>query len=111
MNEPFRSGQGNLQTGRPQLAFEILLHLYALAGVMVLLRLLLRLMHVDHRLWIGATVYRFTDVAVQPLAMLPGGKREMIGGATLPDLTLVALFLLLPLGAAAMGNRRPGSIS
>lgn len=106
MHEPFRPKQGNLETARPQLALEILLHLYALAGVAVLLRLLLRLLNVDHRLWIGATVYRFTDVVARPLGRLPGGDREVIGGATLPDLTLVALLILLPLGAAALAGQR-----
>ncbi len=106
MREPFRPRQGNVQTARPQLALEIFLHLYAFAGVAVLLRLLLRLLHVDHRLWIGATIYRFTDVIAGPLSRLPGGEREVIGGATLPDLTLVALFILLPLGAAGLADQR-----
>lgn len=106
VHEPFRPAQGNLQTARPQLALEILLHIYAFAGVVVLLRLLLRLLHVDHQLWIGATVYRFTDVVARPLGRLPGGEREVIGGATLPDLTLVALLILLPLGAVALADQR-----
>ncbi len=111
MHEPFRMKQGNVQTARPQLALEILLHLYAFIGVVVLLRLLLRLLDITHRLWIGATIYRFTDVVARPLGRLPGGDREVIGGATLPDLTLVALLILLPLGAAALTDqrRRPSS--
>ncbi len=111
MHEPFRMKQGNVQTARPQLALEILLHLYAFIGVVVLLRLLLRLLDINHRLWIGATIYRFTDVVARPLGRLPGGDREVIGGATLPDLTLVALLILLPLGAAALTDqrRRPSS--
>ncbi len=106
MHEPFRMKQGNVQTARPQLALEILLHLYAFIGVVVLLRLLLRLLDITHRLWIGATIYRFTDVVARPLGRLPGGDREVIGGATLPDLTLVALLILLPLGAAALTDQR-----
>ena len=106
MHEPFRPQRGNVQGDRPQLALEILLHLYAFAGVAVLLRLLLRLLDVDRRLWIGATVYRFTDVVASPLSRLPGGDREIIGGATLPDLTLVALLILLPLGVAARAGQR-----
>ncbi len=106
MHEPFRPKQGNLEPDRPQLAIEILLHLYAFIGVVVVLRLLLRLLHVNHQLWIGATVYRFTDVVARPLGRLPGGDREVLGGATLPDLTLVALLVLLPLGAAALADQR-----
>ncbi|MDP9470088.1 MAG: hypothetical protein M3Q71_05385 [Chloroflexota bacterium] len=111
MHEPFRMKQGNVQTARPQLALEILLHLYAFIGVVVLLRLLLRLLDINHRLWIGATIYRFTDVVARPLGRLPGGDREVIGGATLPDLTLVALLILLPLGAAALTDQRRRPLS
>lgn len=94
---------------RPQLATEILLHLFAIGVVLALARLLMRAMGITEWLWLGARIYRFTDPLVWPLNNLPGAGRALIGDATLPDVTLVALFLLVPLGLMARSPRRDGS--
>ena len=85
------------EEARPQLATEVLLNLYVLACVAALARLLLRIMAIDDRLWIGSTVYRLTNPVVWPLAQLPGAGRTLLGEATLPDLTLIAVLILIPL--------------
>ncbi|HET7093071.1 MAG TPA: hypothetical protein VFI22_06330, partial [Thermomicrobiales bacterium] len=61
----------------------------------LLLRLLLRLVGVDPRAWSRATVDHLTTPFVWPLALLPGGRRPLLGDATLPDLTVIAVCLLL----------------
>ncbi|HEU0113529.1 MAG TPA: hypothetical protein VFQ80_02595 [Thermomicrobiales bacterium] len=90
---------------RPQLAAELLLTLFAIVFAALLLRLTLRLFGVDARAWSRATVDRLTFPFVWPLAQLPGGRQPLLGDATLPDVTVVAIcvLLLLVLGA---GRRR-----
>src|ERR687896_778946 len=96
-------------TGRSQLALELALLLYAAAVALVLARIVLLALGVDHRLWIGRRFYRFTDPIVDALARLPGAERTFVGDVTLPDLTLVALLALVPLGMVARARRLAGS--
>lgn len=91
---------------RSQIALELCLNLYALLGVAIFARCLLLALGVDRRLWIGALVYRATDLLALPLTLLPGASRTLIGDAALPDLTLLALLVLVPLGALALAPRR-----
>ena len=103
--EPPRLRRGSSQVIRSQLALELALNAYAVVGAAMVIRVLLLVLRVDDRLWIGATAYRFTDPLVWPLTLLPGADREVIGAATLPDFTLLALLALIPLGLAARGGR------
>ena len=107
MRDPLGLGRGGPLVVRSQLAMEIALNVVALAGGAVLVRALLRALGVDHRVWIGATVYRFTDPVVAAFALLPGGDRRLIGDATLADVTLVALLALVPLALLARAKRPP----
>lgn len=102
-----RPRPGAPQVVRSQIALELCLNLYALLGVAILARCLLLALGVDRRLWIGALVYRATDLLALPLTLLPGASRTLIGDAALPDLTLLALLVLVPLGALARAPRRP----
>jgi hypothetical protein len=100
--QPTRRSSRRIQ---PQLALEALLTAFALVFAALLLRLVLRLAAVNERAWTRATVDHLTAPFVWPLAHLPGGRRPIIGDATLPDLTVVAIcvLLLLILGS---GRRR-----
>jgi hypothetical protein len=91
--------------GRSQVALELALLVYAMISTLVIVRIVLLALGVDHRLWIGATFYRFTDPFVDVLARLPGADRSFVGGVTLPDLTLLALVALVPLAMIARGRR------
>ena len=93
--------------GRSQIALELAILAYASFATLVVARLILRGLGVDHRLWIGRTIYRFTDTIVDGLARLPGADRTFAGDVTLPDLTLAALVALVPLGMIARGRRQP----
>ncbi|HET7091964.1 MAG TPA: hypothetical protein VFI22_00750 [Thermomicrobiales bacterium] len=93
------------RTVRPQLAAEVLLTLFAVVFAALLLRLALRLAGIDARAWSRATVDHLTAPFVWPLAQLPGARRPLLGEATLPDLTVVAICVLLLL-AIGSGRRR-----
>lgn len=83
-----------------QIALEIIIHLYALFCVLVVARIVLHVGTVDSRVWIGRLVYRFTDPLVKPFQLLPGADRQLIGTVTLPDLTILAIAILIPLGVS-----------
>ena len=88
-----------------QLAAEVLLTLFAVIFAALVLRLLLHLFGVGEAVWSRAVIDRVTTPFVWPLAHLPGGKRPLLVDATLPDLTAVALCVLILL-ALGSGRRR-----
>ena len=102
-----RPRRGTPQVARSQVALELVLNLYALLGVAIVARCLLLAIGVDRRLWIGALVYRLTDPLALPLTLLPGASRRLIGDLALPDVTLLAVLVLVPLGVLARGQRGP----
>lgn len=93
--------------GRSELALNLALLVYAGAAALVIVRLILLALAIDHRLWIGATMLRYTDPFVDLLARLPGGDRALLSDVTLADLTLVGLLTLVPIGIIARGRRTP----
>ena len=105
MIEPPRLRRGNAQVVRSQLALELALNAYAVLGALILVRLALLLLGVDDRVWVGRTIYGVTDPFVWPLTLLPGADRAPLNDATLPDLTMAALVVLVPLGLIARGRR------
>jgi hypothetical protein len=107
--EPFGTKQAQPFAGRSQIAVELALFVYAVIAALVLIRLTLLLLYVDHRLWIGRTFYRYTDPIVNLLGRLPGADRTIIRDVTLPDLTLLALVTLVPLAMIARGRRDTAS--
>ncbi|HEV2528599.1 MAG TPA: hypothetical protein VGT61_09140 [Thermomicrobiales bacterium] len=83
-----------------QIAFEVVVNLYAAFVVLFLTRAVLLVAQVDERVWIGRTVYRFTDPVVAPLGLVPGASRYLIGSLSLADFTILAIVVLIPLGIA-----------
>ena len=95
-------------SGRSELALNLALLVYTGVASLVLVRLILLALSIDRRLWIGATLLRYTDPVADLLARLPGGDRAFIGDITLADLTLLGLLTLVPIGIVARGRRAPG---
>jgi len=99
--EPFGSWPARPFVERSQVALELALLTYAVVATLVILRLILLAIGVDHRLWIGDFVFQFTDPAIMALKLLPGADRPLLRNLTLPDLTLAALVALFPLALLA----------
>lgn len=91
---------------RSQLALEVLLHVYAIGGALILFRGLLKALRVEDTLWVGAAIYGITEPLARPISMLPAAGSTVVGELTLADATLVALVVLFPLGLLAYGLRR-----
>lgn len=98
---PAGAGQGTSS----QIALEVVVNLYAAFAVLFVARGVLLVGSVDGRVWIGRTIYRFTDPIVAPLRLLPGADRTFIGQYSLADLTLLAVITLIPLGLSLRGGR------
>ncbi len=103
MIQPPRLGGSNVQVLRSQLALEVALTAYAFVGAALILRLLLLLLGIGSGVWTGAAIRAVTAPLLWPLTLLPGAGRELVGLATLPDFTAVALVVLVPL--ALLGRR------
>ena len=93
--------------GRSELALNLALLVYSGVAALVLVRLVLLALSVDHDLWVGSRFLRVTDPFADALARLPGADRAFLGDITLPDLTLAALLALVPIGMIARGRRAP----
>jgi hypothetical protein len=106
MNHPPRLGGRKVQVLRSQLALEVALTAYALVGAALIVRLALRLLDVPARVWAGGSVYGVTDPLLWPLQRLPGGERELLGAATLSDVTAVAIVALIPMALVARDRSR-----
>ena len=89
---------------RSQLATELLLTAFSLAGSVVLLRTVLVALDVSDRVWIGAFVYGLTSPVTTVLEYLPGAHRELLGNLTTVDMTLLGLMALFMLGVLATGR-------
>lgn len=98
--------RGGSQEIKSQVALEIMLNVFAVVGAAVILRSLLLTIGVNERLWLGETIYRFTDPLVLPLTILPGSGFTILRSLTLADLTLLACVVLFPLGLYARGAKK-----
>ncbi|MDQ4099046.1 MAG: hypothetical protein M3121_00930 [Chloroflexota bacterium] len=100
--------RGNAQTMRSQLATELLLNAFAAVAVVIVMRLILVLLDISDRIWIGALVYGLTDPVVDLLARIPGATRPIVAELTLAEMTLASVLILFPLGimATARAGRR-----
>ena len=106
MREPLRSRSRSTPVANARVAFELILNLYAVASVVLITRLMLRMLAVDDRLWIGRLVYRITDPVVTVLNLLPGAEQQVIGDATLLDFTLLAPVILFPIYLMARSGKQ-----
>ncbi len=93
--------RGNTQMMRSQLATELLLNAFAVVAVVIVMRLILVLLDISERIWIGALVYGLTDPVVDLLARIPGADRPIFGELTLAEMTLASVLILFPLGIVA----------
>lgn len=103
---PRPRGPDSAQEIRSQVALELVLNIYAVAGALIVFRGLLKALGVESHLWVGAAIYGVTDLVARPLTLIPGADTTLIGELTLVDATLVALVILFPLGLLVFGNRR-----
>lgn len=94
------------QEQRSQVAFEVLLILYAIGATIVLARTVLILLHVSDRIWIGRVIFGLTSLITDPLASVPGFSAQLVGPLTMVDLLLLGLVALFPLGLMATSRRR-----
>lgn len=94
----------NVQTVRSQLATELLLNAFTIVAVVIIARLVLVILDVNDRIWIGSLVYRLTDPVINVLLRVPGAQRSVLGGLTMADLTLASVLILFPLGIVATGG-------
>ena len=93
---PGGPGQGTSS----QIALEVVVNLYAAIAVLFVARAVLLIGDVDSRVWIGRTIYRFTDPLVVPFGFIPGADRAFIGKFGLADFTILAIVILIPLSLA-----------
>jgi hypothetical protein len=94
------------QEQRSQVAFEVLLILYAIGATVILARTVLILLDVSDRIWIGRMVYGLTSLITDPISSVPGFAVELVGPLTMVDLLLLGLVALFPLGLMATSKRR-----
>lgn len=104
---PPRLSRRNAQVVRSQFALELMLSALALAGGLVTLRLVFKVLSVPERVWTGSLIYSVTDRLVWPLTLLPGADRPVLAEASLSEVTAVAIFLMLPLLFAVRTRGRP----
>ena len=96
---------GHGQGTSSQIALEVVVNLYAAVAVLFVARAVLLVADVDSRVWIGRSIYRFTDPIVAPLGLLPGADRTFIGQFGLADFTVLALVVLIPLSLSLRRGR------
>ena len=107
MMQPRAPGSAGTGTSS-QIALEVIVNLYAAVVVLFVARAVLLVGDVDSRVWIGRTVYRFTDPLVAPFGLFPGSDRTFAGQFGLADFTILAIVVLIPLSLSLRrGNVEP----
>lgn len=101
IQQPVERRRGTINVARSSLAIEILLNIYAIVMVLILTRLLLLAASVVATLPLSSRIYGITEPLMLPFDLLPGANTVIIGDVTLPDITVLALLLLVPLAALA----------
>jgi hypothetical protein len=98
----------SVQEGRSlihsRMLFEIGLWVYSIASGLIVARLLILLFNAAGGVWIVDFIESVTDLMVWPLQRLPGGERDLPGGLTLSDATLLVFVILVPLLLIAFGR-------
>lgn len=97
MIEPVGLRRAASRASRSTTAVELALNVFAAAGALLVVRLLLLILDVSARVWAGMTVYRITNPMVRPIEFIPGAQRHVIGAASLADVTAIAILLMVPL--------------
>lgn len=103
---PPRPTQGvSTQELRSQVALELLLNGYAVAGALFVFRALFKTLEVSQQRWVGRLVYGITGLIADRLLRIPGADARLVGDLNLIDLTLVSMVVLFPLALLMFGNR------
>jgi hypothetical protein len=90
---------------RSQIALELLLNGYAVAGTLIVFRALFKALQVSQERWVGSLVYGITGIVADRFARIPAARSTLIGNMTLIDLTMLAGVVLFPLGLLMFGKR------
>ncbi|MCC6312962.1 MAG: hypothetical protein IT337_03040, partial [Thermomicrobiales bacterium] len=80
-----------------QLANQVLVAAVALAGALLLLRVLFLALVLPELVWSGAALIRLTGPLTLLLAMIPGGATRILGSATLADFTAAIVVTAIPI--------------
>ncbi len=92
-----RLGGHNAQILRSQGALELALTALATIAAAALLRALVQAAGGGSQTWSVSFLVASTQPLVAPLSLVPGASREVVGGATLADVTTALLLLVLPM--------------
>lgn len=85
---------------RSQLALEVALVVYAALAALLLVRVVFKAAEVSSLVWAGSVVFALSDPLLVPFGLFSPSRLPLLGDATLGDLTLLGLFVLLPLALA-----------
>lgn len=99
------SRKRRMQSGRSELATELLLTAFAAVGTVIVLRTVLVVLDISDRIWIGQFVFGLTRPVTNVLDFIPGANRTLYGRLTTIDVTLLGLLALFVLGIVATGGR------
>lgn len=95
MIETRRSRPPSPHVPHSQLAVELALTFLAVVVALTLLRAFILVAGIGERTWTESLLFAATRPFVLPLELLPGGRRVILGAASLADLTTAALLLVL----------------
>lgn len=90
---------------RNRVALEVILFIYAVGATITMVRLLMLMLGVTDRVWIGRVVYGSTSLLTDAMARVPGFGHTIIGPMTMVDLIMLAAVVLFPLGLLATSPR------
>lgn len=90
---------------RNRVALEVILFIYAVGATVTIVRLLMLILGVTDRVWIGRVVFGSTALLTDALARVPGFGHTIIGPMTMVDLIMLAVVVLFPLGLMATSPR------
>ncbi|MCO5216078.1 MAG: hypothetical protein M9953_09355 [Thermomicrobiales bacterium] len=90
---------------RNRVALEVILFIYAVGATITIVRILMLVLGVTDRVWIGRIVFGSTALLTDAMARVPGFGHTIIGPMTMVDLIMLAAILLFPLGLLATSPR------
>jgi hypothetical protein len=90
---------------RNKVALEVILVVYAVGATIVVVRMIMLLLGVTDRVWIGRMVFGSTALVTDALARVPGFGHQLVGPFTMVDFLLLAVVILFPLGLLASSPR------
>lgn len=101
MIPPPRLGRRGPEVLRSQLALEVALVAYAAIAALLLLRVVFKAVEISPLVWAGSAVFALSDPLLIPLGFFAPARFPLLGDATLGDITLLGLLVLVPLALAS----------